>query len=113
MHVPLADMTTLVTVVVGLRLADDDAGSAYPNVDQTDAGLAIRHASPILEPALSPTDIEAVRAALQQPPPAPSLGQDAPLRARPEPIPITGLDRLDIRRCDCLGGALHEYRHAA
>ena len=37
-----------------------------------------------------------------------------PLRALPSPIPLTDVDtRLRVRRCDRLGGILHEYRHAA
>jgi putative transposase len=37
-----------------------------------------------------------------------------PLRALPMPLsPPTAATRLHIRRRDCLGGILHEYRHAA
>jgi hypothetical protein len=43
-----------------------------------------------------------------------TLGQAAPLRPLPEPTSNTGQIRhLDIYRRDRLGGALHEYQHAA
>jgi putative transposase len=43
-----------------------------------------------------------------------ALRAAAPLRPLPEPITEPDrIDRLDIRRCDRLGGILHEYRHAA
>jgi hypothetical protein len=43
-----------------------------------------------------------------------ALRAAAPLRPLPQPITEPdGLDRLDIRRRDRLGGILHEYRHAA
>jgi hypothetical protein len=43
-----------------------------------------------------------------------ALNAAAPLRPLPQPITEPdGLDRLDIRRHDRLGGILHEYRHAA
>jgi hypothetical protein len=37
-----------------------------------------------------------------------------PLRTLPEPIPeLVAATCLHVRRRDCLGGILHEYRHAA
>ncbi|WP_033355770.1 integrase core domain-containing protein [Kitasatospora aureofaciens] len=43
-----------------------------------------------------------------------ALSQAAPLRTVPEPISDPRRSaRLDIRRRDRLGGAIHEYRHAA
>jgi transposase InsO family protein len=43
-----------------------------------------------------------------------ALHAAAPLRPLPQPITEPdGLDRLDIRRHDRLGGILHEYRNAA
>jgi hypothetical protein len=38
----------------------------------------------------------------------------APLHPLPQPITAQDrLDHLDLRRCDRLGGILHEYQHAA
>jgi hypothetical protein len=43
-----------------------------------------------------------------------TLGQAAPLRPLPEPITEPRqIKHLEIRRRDRLGGALHEYQHAA
>jgi hypothetical protein len=43
-----------------------------------------------------------------------ALQSAAPLRPLPPPITKPDrLDNLDIRRCDRLGGILHEYQHAA
>lgn len=43
-----------------------------------------------------------------------ALRAAAPLRPLPQPITAPGgLDGLDIRRRDRLGGILHEYQHAA
>ncbi len=42
-----------------------------------------------------------------------AMNQAAPLRAVPEPLDPGQIARLDIRRRDRLGGAIHEYRHAA
>lgn len=43
-----------------------------------------------------------------------TLHNAAPLHPLPHPIPnTTRLDHLDIHRHDRLGGALHEYAHAA
>ncbi|MFI6538662.1 integrase core domain-containing protein [Nonomuraea sp. NPDC050547] len=39
-----------------------------------------------------------------------ALDQTAPLRATSEPARIID---LNVRRCDRLGGILHEYKHAA
>ena len=37
-----------------------------------------------------------------------------PLRALPSPVPeLAAATHLHVRRCDRLGGILHEYRHAA
>jgi transposase InsO family protein len=42
-----------------------------------------------------------------------ALGGAAPLRALPVPLEPDQIERLDIRRRDCLGGVLHEHGHAA
>jgi transposase InsO family protein len=43
-----------------------------------------------------------------------ALNQAAPLRPLPEPINEPGkITNLQVRRCERLGGTLHEYRHAA
>jgi len=43
-----------------------------------------------------------------------TLNAAAPLRPLPQPIAEPDrIDHLDIRRCDRLGGILHEYQHAA
>ena len=42
------------------------------------------------------------------------IGNARPLRALPSPIPeLAAATHLHVRRCDRLGGILHEYRHAA
>ncbi|MFJ8388879.1 integrase core domain-containing protein [Streptomyces sp. NPDC094438] len=43
-----------------------------------------------------------------------AIHQGSPLRAVLDPIAEPGqIARLDVRRNDCLGGTLHEYRNAA
>ncbi|MEV4895396.1 integrase core domain-containing protein [Nonomuraea sp. NPDC055795] len=43
-----------------------------------------------------------------------TLDQAAPLRATPEPITESArIIDLNVRRCDRLGGTLHQYTHAA
>jgi transposase len=42
-----------------------------------------------------------------------SLATAAPLRARPQPLVPSQIERLTIGRRDRLGGVIHEYRHTA
>jgi transposase InsO family protein len=42
-----------------------------------------------------------------------TLAAAAPLRARPQPLELDRIERLEVLRRDRLGGLLHEYRHAA
>lgn len=42
-----------------------------------------------------------------------AMNQAAPLRPVPEPLEPGQITHLDIRRCDRLGGVIHEYQHAA
>ncbi|AHH98741.1 integrase core domain-containing protein [Kutzneria albida] len=41
-----------------------------------------------------------------------SLAAAAPLPAGPQPLEPDQIERLTVRRLDCLGGVIHEYRHA-
>jgi hypothetical protein len=42
-----------------------------------------------------------------------ALASTAPLRALPQAREPTEFDHLVVRRRDCLGGVIHEYRHVA
>ncbi|MEU2133984.1 integrase core domain-containing protein [Streptomyces sp. NPDC018352] len=42
-----------------------------------------------------------------------TLQSAAPLRAVPQPLADDRIEHLNVRRCDRLGGMVHEYRHAS